>query len=303
MNTFQLECFLAVASHLNFARAAEQMKITQPSITHQIQTLENELTVKLFRRSTRTVELTTEGHIFLSDAKNIVATSKAAINRFGSSDKQEIVTLAIGYHGFANLRILSSVLGRMAEKYQHLHPRIFTFPDSQLLGRLEDGVLDVVLKLKDAEKKKSSLLYRELGKTTPVCVMNAGHPLSQLDVISVEDLKKTKLVLYDPVNVDATLTQFQWLLAEGRKPSDLHFCDTTESMLLLTASGFGVSILPDTYELPFNLNLKQIPLANQVPFSFGLYYKSHQGKPYLKDFISYMRNMSQENDNKTNPHL
>ena len=75
MNTFQLECFLAVASHLNFARAAEQMKITQPSITHQIQTLENELTVKLFRRSTRTVELTTEGHIFLSDAKNIVATS------------------------------------------------------------------------------------------------------------------------------------------------------------------------------------------------------------------------------------
>lgn len=294
MNTFQLECFLAVASHLNFARAAEQMKITQPSITHQIQTLENELTVKLFHRSTRTVELTAEGHIFLSDAKNIVETSRSAISRFESSDKQEILTLAIGYHGFANLRILSSALHRMSEKYPNLHPRIFTFPDSQLFSRLEDGTLDIVLKLKNIEKKKSSRLYRELGKTVPVCVMSANHPLSVLNVISIKDLKKTKLILYDPAIIDSTITQFQWRLAEGRKPSDLHFCSSTEAMLLLTASGFGISILPDTYEFPFNLNLKQIPLADQTPFSFGLYYNRHQGSPHLKDFITYIKKLSDD---------
>ena len=61
MNTVQLECFLAVADNLSFARAAEQLHITQPAVTHQISSLENELNVKLFRRTTRTVALTNDG--------------------------------------------------------------------------------------------------------------------------------------------------------------------------------------------------------------------------------------------------
>ena len=60
MNIFQLSCFLAVANSLSFARAAEQMNISQPAITHQIKALESELNVKLFRRSTRLVEITPE---------------------------------------------------------------------------------------------------------------------------------------------------------------------------------------------------------------------------------------------------
>ena len=72
MNTFQLTCFIAVADCLNFARAAERLHITQPAVTQQIHSLEKELNVKLFQRTTRTVKLTREGKIFLDDARNIV---------------------------------------------------------------------------------------------------------------------------------------------------------------------------------------------------------------------------------------
>ena len=58
MNTFQLTCFMTVAETLNFARAAERLNITQPAVTHQIRSLEEELEVKLFKRTTRLVELT-----------------------------------------------------------------------------------------------------------------------------------------------------------------------------------------------------------------------------------------------------
>ena len=53
MNTIQLECFLAVSENLNFARAAEQLHITQPAVTHQIHSLETELNTRLFVRTTR----------------------------------------------------------------------------------------------------------------------------------------------------------------------------------------------------------------------------------------------------------
>ena len=51
LNTTQLECFLAVANCLNFSRAAEQLRLTQPAVSHQISTLEDELGVKLFKRT------------------------------------------------------------------------------------------------------------------------------------------------------------------------------------------------------------------------------------------------------------
>ena len=74
MNSTQLECFMQVAENLNFARAAEALHITQPSVTHQIHTLETELNVKLFHRTTRSVSLTQAGLSFFTDAKNILST-------------------------------------------------------------------------------------------------------------------------------------------------------------------------------------------------------------------------------------
>ena len=71
MNTFQLECFLAVSNTLSFVRAAEQLNISQPAITHQIKTLEDELNTVLFKRSTRFVEITQEGISFIGDAKKL----------------------------------------------------------------------------------------------------------------------------------------------------------------------------------------------------------------------------------------
>ena len=58
MNTIQLECFLSVAEHLNFSRASEELKITQPAVSHQIRSLEEELDVRLFRRTSKSVSLT-----------------------------------------------------------------------------------------------------------------------------------------------------------------------------------------------------------------------------------------------------
>lgn len=66
MNTFQLSCFLQVAETLNFARAAEILHVTQPAVTQQIRSLEKELGVPLFHRTTRSVKLTQAGAAFLS---------------------------------------------------------------------------------------------------------------------------------------------------------------------------------------------------------------------------------------------
>ena len=84
MNTTQLECFLAVAEHLNFSRASEELKMTQPAVSHQIRTLEEELGVKLFMRTSKNVSLTSEGIRFLPDADLILKTALSAKARIAA---------------------------------------------------------------------------------------------------------------------------------------------------------------------------------------------------------------------------
>ena len=64
MNTFQLQCFLAVAEYLSFAQAAQRLHVTHPAVSQQIQSLEKELNTRLFQRTTRSVKLTEEGKAF-----------------------------------------------------------------------------------------------------------------------------------------------------------------------------------------------------------------------------------------------
>ena len=82
MNTFQLTCFLTVAETLSFAKAARLLNVTQPAVTHQIHSLEEELNTQLFKRTTRSVEITQEGLIFLNDAKNVLNIITLAKKRF-----------------------------------------------------------------------------------------------------------------------------------------------------------------------------------------------------------------------------
>ena len=94
MNTFQLTCFLAVAEYLNFAQAAQQLHVTHPAVSQQIKSLEKELNVTLFQRTTRSVKLTEEGRAFLRDAQQIVAISDRAKKRFDGALPGTIETLA-----------------------------------------------------------------------------------------------------------------------------------------------------------------------------------------------------------------
>ncbi len=85
MNSVQLKCFLTVADTLNFVKAGKKLGMTQPAVSHQIQALESELSVRLFERSTRKVALSREGELFLPDARSFVAQFEKMKNKFGKS--------------------------------------------------------------------------------------------------------------------------------------------------------------------------------------------------------------------------
>ena len=288
MNTFQLSCFLAVVETLNFARAAEQLHVTQPAVTQQIHSLEKELNVKLFKRTTRTVKMTEEGLLFLNDARHIVAISERAKKRFENPYGRDIRVLSVGCYSYAQLFLLPDVLRELTQQYTDLHPRLQVVPFQHLYRLLEEDEVDAIIGFREPDSKKITAIYKELKKVPVMCICSDENPLSQRKCVSMEDMKKEKLILLDPAKAQADVAQLQGLLMGGRAASEFYFCESAEAAAVLTKAGLGISILPDLL-IPPTLSLARVPIEGVGPVSFGIYYKSVQGNAPLKSLIQIMK--------------
>jgi DNA-binding transcriptional LysR family regulator len=284
VNTFQLSCFLSVAEYLNFAQAAQSLHVTHPAVSQQIQSLEKELNVKLFQRTTRTVRLTEEGKTFLRDAQQIVALSERAKKRFGNVMDGNIETLAIGCYNFPCMFLLSDTLESLRVLRPELHPRLQTIPFQHIYRMLEEGDLDAVVGFRESSKQKVNAQYKEIAEIPLVCLCSCKHPLASQSKIGLEELQNEKLVLFVPARATISIAQIQEQLMGGRPPSEFYFCESAEAITVLVTAGYGVSVLPD-YLVPDSPLIAKIPLKDTEPMSFGIYYKTLQGSPALKAFM------------------
>lgn len=284
MNTFQLECFLAVAEYLNFAQAAKKMNITQPAITHQIQSLEETLNVTLFKRTTRIVQITTEGKMFINDAKRILEISERAKQRFSTTDQNLPIPFIVGVQAFYHLFSLAPLLEEMKTLYPNIHPRLKTVPFAHFYQMLTEGDADILICFEEPNKKKAPGIYKELKKIPLVCLCSFDHPFAKKNHLTIEELKNNRLIINDPMISPEYLIQLQNQLIGTTKHENLYFCDSTEAALTLAQSNYGLAFLPDI-NLPHDIPLARIPIKDMPLLSFGLYYRSLNDHPYLKDFV------------------
>lgn len=288
MNTFQLNCFLAVASSLNFARAAEQMNVSQPAITHQIKSLESELNVKLFRRSTRMVEITPEGQAFFADAKSIVTISEQAKMRFSSAADRPIEVLSIGCSSYAQLALLKDILHQLSTEDPNLHPHLSVVPHDKLFHLLETETADVIFDIREGGEQKPNFAFRELQKSALVCACRKGTPAADREFITIEELANEKLIFCDPMTLSHHIAKLQGRLAEGRNPADIHFCSSSDASVVLASAGLGLAILPALF-IPPEESLVKVPIKDAPRLSFGMFYRPYPGDTILKKFVQYAK--------------
>lgn len=285
MNTAQLECFVAVANYLNFARAAEELHITQPAVTHQINALEAELTVKLFSRTTRQVSLTQDGRMFLPDAESILQATRLAKSRFAGDSDESFSSFSVGCHGTSELMMLPDILRAFSERFPRIHPFLKTVPFHSLANLLENGTIDVMFDFENERLLKKDYAYCELLHTRVMCAMSSAHPLSGQPVLKKEDLLSHKMILQEPFRISPALFELQKPMADSHAPKDLYFCESTEAALTLAKAGLGLTMVFDIMPLR-ETSLLYIPLENAPTLSYGIYHKRRDRSEETKCFLS-----------------
>ena len=284
MNTMQLECFLAVAETLNFAKAAQQLNVTQPAVTQQIHSLEQELNVKLFNRTTRTVELTRAGLMFINDAKSILNISQRAKKRAENYFEDTRKAFIIGCHSHNDVYQLSGVLEQMLKQFPQIYPVFQVVPFRHLYQRLVEENVDVVVAFQESGLK-DYITYKELAKIKPTAVLSATHPLAKRRELYIDDLKQEKVIVVQPPNCPGAIGKVQMQIIEDKSALDIYVCDAMETSVVMARAGYGVAIVPSALTIRSDA-LAYIPIEDAQLMSYGVYYKKLSGHPELKEFVN-----------------
>lgn len=275
---------MSVASFLNFSRAAEQLRITQPAVSHQINTLEDELGVKLFHRTSKSVRLTQEGFMFTQYAGEILKISAFSKARMKEMQQVTQKRLMIGCRNTAELRLLVPALAKLRELSPDVLPILRLIPHDTLESLLSDGEIHVIFTFeKDSVPPKAR--YRELMRCQPVCVFNPEHPLAKCESLTLEQLREAgRIATCRPPECPPPLFAIQSLVTGSRETQQILFCDNQELLIPMVLAGYAFSVSVD---LPNTLppELVKVLLSEFDPLSFGALYLPESGGSALRLFL------------------
>src|SRR6516162_1329292 len=154
-----LPSFVAVAECGGFHRAAEQLNLTQSTVSQQIKRLELETKRSLFRRTTRSVVLTDDGEMLLGDARRLLQLEEAARQRLAAPRLSGTVRLGVVEEIAGGS--LPSALGRFASLHPGVKLEVQIAVSAELLEELDAGRLDVVFAKRPLGTSKGRLVWRE----------------------------------------------------------------------------------------------------------------------------------------------
>lgn len=191
MTLTQIEYIVAVERNGSFVTAAEKCFVTQPTLSMQIQKLEEELGIKIFDRNHHPIVATDMGKQILEQAKKVLFERNKIDELIMAQKDQLIGSLNIGIIPTVAPSIVPSTLKSFVKKHPQLDITITEMPTEQIIGRLKEGDLDFgILSTPLHEKSlKESILYHE-----PYVVYAArGHKLLSKKSLSSEDLDPSEI--------------------------------------------------------------------------------------------------------------
>lgn len=242
MELRHLQYFVAVAEELHFGRAAQRLHVAQSSLSKQVQALEADVGVALLRRTSRRVELTAAGAVFLERARRILAQTHDAAHHARRAARGEVGRLTIAFVDSAAYALLPPLLRRLHEQLPEVHVALREVSVETDLDRLHDSV-DLAV-LRDVVSVEGMDL-RPLLVERLVAAVPADHPVARVAAVGLDTLAGVDLVLphrdLAPNVHDHLRTVFA---AVGVRPRVAQEALQYPTVLGLVAAGYGIALVP-----------------------------------------------------------
>lgn len=283
-----LRYFVVTAQELNITRAAEKLNMSQPPLSNQIRSLEEELGAQLFIRGKRRLQLTDAGSLLYRRAVQIL--------ELADKTKSEFETLGEGLSGTISLSMVEGRAPFLAarwiagfrDEFPMVRYSLWNGSSDDALDRLQKGLADLALIAVPYDTEHLNAL--KVGSEPWVAIIPRDHPLAEWEgeELPLEKLAGEPLIVPSRKSrIDAIM---HWFAEIGEEPDIL--CETANYLdsLALSEQNVGISIFPQTTYTPNALVVSKVISEPMKKIDYVLVWRKNERPTELvREFIEYVR--------------
>jgi len=281
-----LRYFVTVADTLHFGRAAERLHIAQPPLSQQIRRLEAELGVRLLQRTSRRVDLTDAGRLFLVEARRTLAQADRAVQVAVRAHRGDLGRLTIGYMASAELTVFPRVLPAFRRRYPDVDLVLQILAPREQFQRLRAARLDVGFVRLPARDRRLAVVpvFRE----PLVAVLPEGHALARQRTVSLRSLRDETFVLFPREHAPGYYDSLMEICRQSNvEPKLVQESEKLQTIVSLVAMGRGVSLMPKCVAELARRGVVYRPLRPRAPDTeLGLVYDPTNRSDLVQAFVS-----------------
>lgn len=246
MDTSLLTTFLEVAQRMHFGQAANRLQMTQPTLSHQIRRLEQQVGTPLFERTSRQVRLTAAGQALIPEARRVLADLERAVFHCRAAADGEAGYIKIGSIGAALNSFTPHFVQRLPERVPGLTFQLTQLDSPLQLAALRTGELDIGI-VRSAGPAVD-IAVEDLFREPMAIALPASHPLCGATIVTAAELSAEPFILWprtaSPLFRDQVLA---YCAAAGFQPRIFMEGADIETQLGLVSAAIGVSPQPASF--------------------------------------------------------
>lgn len=289
MNLNQLRYFAALAHLEHYTKTAEELQISQPSLSHAMNTLEKEIGTALFQKQGRNVVLTKYGRFFLEYVEESLKTLDLGVEKTRAMTGQAKGVIDLAFIYTLGSEFVPELVADFVRSHEELDVRFkFTVGNTlEIIQGLKEEKFDVAFC--SMIEKETLIEFIPVGEERLVVAVPKGHPLADKKQVDLEEAAVYPQVYYTKESGLRPVIDRMFGMAKI-KPNIAYEIEEDGSMAGLVAQNFGIAIMPDIPILR-NLNIEVLELRDtylkrQVYMAVS---KENYKTPMVKRFTEYVR--------------
>lgn len=291
MNMSQLETLLTISKTMSFRKAGELLNLTQPAVSAQIKSLEEEFNTILINRN-QPITLTDHGEVFLEHAQRMLSIVEELKQKLSDLNDIPQGHIILGTTASIAVQVLPRVLSYFQNHYPLIKTTIHTMPSSQVMNCVDNGTVDIGITYltEKAPSVSSSILYYD----TFELVVSPDNPLSFHSFITVDQLQNIPMIMLAPDTLGRRFVD-QLFKSHQLEPNIIMELSSSEEVKRMVEINLGAAIV-SKLSIETELRLKKLKIIKidelDATHPVGLVYRSGRYlNSALQQFLSDLKGM------------
>lgn len=293
MNYNKLRYFLEVSQTLNLTRAAQNLYISQPALSKHIADLEHEFGVLLFLRTNRNLILTKAGACLAGECGMMFAGEDGLYDKVRAAATQEEGSLELAFMGIGMAYRIPDLLMSFEQKYPQIHTSTRRLNWIKVYEAVENGAVDVAIKLTSCETYPDHLGRCTLKETHVAAILPAGHPCAGMDCIALSQLKDDSFLFL--TRDESTIPHdhaMRMCRDAGFIPRITASYPNVETVVMMVQAGAGVALLSSFAPMSGLPGVSCVPLEQSPDVQLDLLWQKSNVNPAVDLFVAFCRNFA-----------